>query len=141
MLMRKMIIPLLITLVFSGCGNDDEGAALIGVWISDFKTVTECLDATSNRQINRRCTDASCFQLNLNADGTFTYKEGTAVKSGNYTGNFRSLTLCIDDEGEEVCETYTVGENTNVTLVLTQTNEATGCITSDFFERIEEEAV
>lgn len=137
--MKKLLAICSLFLIFSGCGEDNEGKALIGIWESDIVTITECLDGSNNRQINRRCDESSCYRLELNGDGSFSYQKGTLVETGTYSGDFRRLSLCIEDEGETVCENYTVGENTSVTLVLTKTDEFTECVTAEYFERVSTE--
>ena len=138
--MKRVLFSLFLIMLFTGC-NDDDGiaAALIGNWVSEREEIIECNEPTDNDQINRRCTDASCFRLIMNADGTFTYQRGTFVESGTYSRGGSSLSLCVDEEGEEVCEVYVIDENTSVTLVLSTNDEITGCKNSLFFERQTEE--
>ncbi len=143
--MKKIFILLIgVSLIGSlgSCGEDNEGEALIGVWIGQFQEVSDCVnDPDAVRTSGLRCDDATCYRLVLSADGSFSFQEGLGVENGTYTGNFSSLTLCIDEEGEVQCTTYTVEGNTSATLDISTTNEASGCKTTLFFQKeiIEEE--
>ena len=136
MTMKKILVVCLICLFFVNCGEDDQGVALIGVWIGDFQDVTLCdSDPEAVRSTALRCNDATCYRLTLEADGTYSYQQGTLVENGTYEGNFTRLTLCMDEEGETTCMTYAVEGNTSATLDISTTNEATGCKTTLFFNR------
>ena len=136
MIMKKLFVVTLLFLVLAGCGDDDQGAALIGVWIGDFRDVTLCdNDPTAAQTFSLRCNSTTCYRLELNADGTYSYQQGTLVENGTYTGNFTVLTLCMDEEGETVCMTYTVEGNTSATLDISMTDEATGCKSTFFFSK------
>ncbi len=134
--MKKFLLPLFLMFLLVGCNDDDENrAALIGDWVSEREEVTDCTEPTDNRTISRRCSEASCVRLIMNADGTYSYQRGTFVENGNFSKGSGSLALCIDEEGEEVCTVFGIDENTTVTLVLSSIDENTGCKTSIFFER------
>lgn len=134
--MKKLFAVCLIFLCLISCGDDDQGAALIGIWIGDFQDVTQCDDDLDGvRSTTLRCTSSTCYRLALNADGSFSYQQGTLVENGTYTGDFSKLTLCMDEEGETNCITYTVEGNTSATLDISTTNEATGCKTTIFFTK------
>ena len=134
--MKKLTVLLLSVSFFVGCSEDDEGKALIGVWEGQFQEVSNCINNPDEiRTTNLRCNDITCFRLELNADGTYVYQQGTPVENGTYTGNFSALTLCMDEEGELQCTTFTVEENTSSTLFISTTNEASGCKTAIFFQR------
>jgi len=134
--MKKLLILFFASSLFVGCSEDNEGRALIGVWEAYLQEVSNCSnDPDAIRNTNLRCSDATCFRLVLNTDGTYSFQQGTLVENGTYTGDFNALTLCMDEEGELVCTTYAVEENTSATLFISTTNEASGCKTTLFFDK------
>ncbi len=136
MIMKKIFVVSLLFLVLAGCDDDDQGAALIGVWIGDFRDVTLCdNDPTAAQTFSLRCNASTCYRLTLNGDGSYTYQQGTLVENGTYTGDFTVLTLCMDEEGETECTTYTVEGNTSATLDISMTDATTGCKTTFFFSK------
>ncbi|GAB4239957.1 MAG: hypothetical protein Tsb0034_16160 [Ekhidna sp.] len=139
--MKKIIFPLLLaTLFLVNCEDDDKSGALIGVWIGESREVIECTDDSKNRIFDLDCTNTSCFRLEILADGTYSYKQGTVTDFGDWSGGGTSLRLCTDEEGETLCTDYIIEENTSVTLGISTTDEATACKTIIFFQReLEEE--
>lgn len=135
--MKKILVLFLSLSFLASCSEDNEGEALIGVWIGQFQEVGGCSNNPDEiRTTNLRCTDATCYRLELNSDGTYSYQQGTVRENGTYTGNFSALTLCMDEEGELQCTTFAIEENTSATLFISTTLEATGCKTSVFFEKL-----
>ena len=134
--MKKLLVLFLSLSFLASCSVDNEGEALIGVWEGQFQEVGGCSNNPDDiRTTNLRCTDATCYLLELNADGTYSYQQGTIRENGSYTGNFSALTLCMDEEGEIQCTTFAIEENTSATLFISTTLEATACKTSIFFEK------
>ena len=136
--MKKIIAPLLLCLVFLvNCDDDDNSAALVGTWIGVSRSVTDCSDPTSNSSTDLDCSDTNCFRLELVGEGrTYSYQQGVLVENGTWDDPGQLL-LCQDQEGETLCDEFTIEENTSVTLVLSSTNEATMCKTTISFRREE----
>lgn len=136
--MKKIIAPLLLCLVFLvNCDDNDTSAALIGTWIGQSISITDCTDPTSNRTTDLDCSNTNCYRLELVGEGrTYTYQQGVLVENGTWD-NPGLFLLCQDQEGETICDEFTLEENTSVTLVLSTTNEATMCKTSISFRREE----
>ena len=136
--MKKFLLILsAISLIWiSGCKDDDRSGSFVGVWIGTTVAVTDCMEPTDNSERSLSCDDSSCYRLDLNGDGTYTYQEGLAITPGTWS-TAGGITLCSVEDGEEVCETYAAVVN-STTLTLSTTNEDTGCITSLIFTRTEE---
>lgn len=132
---RLLTITCIACLTFS-CSDDDETANFIGVWESSSVTVTDCANPIDNNTSRRSCDDTRCFRLTLNADDTFSFQEGLPIKSGRWSVSGSNISLCIEEDGEEVCETYFVSLN-SVTLTLGTLNETTECITNQVFDRVQ----
>lgn len=125
---------LFISLIWaSGCGDDDDSAAFIGVWEGSSVVVSDC--STNSGTTRRSCDDTRCYRLTLIADGTYTFQEGLPVRSGTWSESGGEITLCVEEDGEQVCETYFITLNSAV-LTLGTVNEANGCITTQIFDRV-----
>ncbi|WP_425391184.1 hypothetical protein [Ekhidna sp.] len=133
--MKKFILLLsLVALIGTmSCKDDDESGSYVGVWESNKVTTRECDNPTDNDDQNRACDDTRCYRLELNADGTFAFQEGLPVRTGTWTVG-GDLTLCVEEDGEQVCESYRATVN-STTLTLATTNENTGCIITQIFIR------
>lgn len=133
--MQKIIILLLsVSMIsISGCKDDDKSGSFVGVWIGTSVTVTDCSNPINNSTTNRSCDDTRCYRLELNADGTYSYQEGLPIRTGTWTVG-ESLTLCVEEDGEEVCETLATTVS-STTLTISTTNEANECVTTQIFSR------
>ncbi len=136
--MKKILLLLLaISLIWtSGCKDDDKTGSFVGLWIGTKIEVTDCTDPTDVSQENLSCDDTECYRLELNGDNTYFYQEGLPSKTGNWS-TAGGITLCVLEDGEEVCETFAATVN-STTLTLSETNEDSGCVTSYIFTRTEE---
>lgn len=133
--MKKIFLFLFASSVLaSGCQDDDTSEALIGTWIGVSNTVSACTDEGSNSFMELDCTNISCFKLELNADGTYSYQKGAPVERGDWSKG-SGLSLCREDDGEIICDLFAIDENTSATLVLSTTDEVTACKTAISFER------
>lgn len=139
--MKVLFVVFAFCLVFIGCKEEEQSAALLGIWEGQSRLVSDCdddPDAISTTRLN--CNQSSCFLLELRSDGTYSYLQGNLTENGTYTGDFSSLTLCMSDEGEEMCTSFVVEGNTSVTLDISTTNAGTGCKTTlQFNRRLEED--
>ncbi|MEQ9468347.1 MAG: hypothetical protein RLN88_13115 [Ekhidna sp.] len=136
--MKKILLLLLsISLIWStGCGGDDDTGSFVGVWIGLSVEVINCANENNNSFDSFDCDEESCFRLELKDDGTYTYQEGLAIRSGDWNAS-GGLTLCTLEDGEEVCENYSASA-AGSTLVYSFINETTECETLYTFIREEE---
>ncbi len=114
-----------------GCSDDDNTGNFIGIWIASSELVENCQEEARNGTTQLECDDVSCYQLELNADNTYSFQRGLAVERGNWSGG-SSLRLCMDEEGEIVCETFGV-QFSGISLILTADSTSSGCISTLFF--------
>ncbi|MEO1253381.1 MAG: hypothetical protein AAFY41_00665 [Bacteroidota bacterium] len=132
--MKKNILVLSVSIIvaFSSCSDDDGSGSFVGVWIGNNITTTNCSDDEDNDSETLRCGD-TCYRLELNSDDTFSYQEVLATRSGTWSTS-GGLTLCVEEEGEEICETYIVAL-TSTTLAITDSTSSSGCTTTINFQR------
>lgn len=138
--MKKIILLLLTSPLFliSCLDNEDEGVALIGTWIGQFKEETACFDnPDALATTNLRCNTTTCWKLEMNEDGSFVYQKGAvnALEAGTYSGNIQRLTLCVQDDEDNICTDYVVEENSSGTLTISLTDEISGCKETWFFDK------
>ncbi len=133
--MKKNLFLLVFSffILFTSCDDDDQSGSFVGVWIGNNISVFDCNRDSDNSDRSIRCDDASCYRLELNANKTFSYQEGLPTRSGTWSPS-GGLTLCVEEDGEQVCETYAVAL-TSSTLVISTTNETVGCTTAVSFVR------
>lgn len=120
-------------LLLMNCKEDDEGEVYEGVWIGSNVKVENCNTAEDEYNNDLTCDDNSCYRLSLNGDGTFSFQEVLDTKIGTWSVSGSSLSLCIDEEGEQECTTYSTTIGARLTLSLT--SESTGCTTTTTFGR------
>lgn len=132
--MKKNILVLSVSIIisFSSCSDDDGSGSFVGVWIGNNITTANCSDDEDNDSETLRCDD-TCYRLELNSDDTFSFQEVLATRAGTWSTS-GGLTLCVEEDGEQVCETYMVAL-TSTTLGISSTDEDTGCITTINFQR------
>lgn len=119
----------------SGCSDDDSTEDYIGVWIGNSITVTDCneANAAANGFTDLRCSDASCYRLEIKSGNEYSYQQGLTTETGTWSTK-GGLTLCIEEEGDQICETYDLAL-TSSTLTISTTNESTECVRSIIFLR------
>lgn len=138
--MKKIITTCLLCLIFLvNCKDDeDDTGSLIGSWLGTNIAVIDCSDPTANSSNGLSCSATNCYLLTLNDDGTYTYQTGSRASNGDWTSSGGTLSLCIDEEGELVCDNFGIEQITATSLILATTNEATACRTLITFIRQEE---
>lgn len=133
--MKKFTVPFISILLFISvaCSEEDDGSGdFEGIWIGTVINETECTNG-ENAVETLTCDDVECYELTLNSDGTFSYQEGFPTRSGRWSTS-GGLSLCVEEDDEEVCEVYEASVN-STTLILSITDERTGCITSITFAK------
>ena len=118
----------------SGCGKDDSADSLVGTWEAETIEVSGCADDRRNGSEDVPCND-SCYRLQLMGDGNYTFQQDFAVESGIWSLDGK-LKLCLDDEGEIVCEEYlaVLGQGS---LELSTDSTSSGCVTTYFFIKVD----
>ncbi|WP_436516011.1 hypothetical protein [Ekhidna sp. To15] len=131
--MKKIIPFLLIICVWLiGCNDDDSSGNFVGVWVAKSVAVTNCQDDNRNGTNGISCDDISCYRLELNEDGSYTYQRGLGTEEGTWDVN-DFLTLCVDEENELVCENFSV-QFSGISMILTADSTSSGCTSSFFFD-------
>ena len=134
---QKLLLLTCIAWLSVSCSEDDESTDFVGIWEGSSLQKTDCMNPVDNTTTRRSCDDTQCFRLILNGDNSFSFQEGLPIKSGRWDVSGDSLSLCIEEDGEEVCETFIVSL-TSVTLSLGTLNEANGCLTNQIFDRVQD---
>ncbi|WP_462250220.1 hypothetical protein [Ekhidna sp.] len=129
----KKIVPflLILSIWMIGCSDDDNTGNFIGIWIATSETISNCQEEARNGTDPLTCTDVSCYKLELNSDNTYSFQRGLAIESGNWSGG-SSLELCMDEEGEIICERFGV-QFSGISLIFTTDSTTSGCISTFFF--------
>jgi hypothetical protein len=129
----KFLILLIAPIFFTNCGKDDTGKTYEGNWIGSSEEITGCKFEEDNSSIDLTCDANSCYRLTLKGDGSFTFQEGQPLIEGTWEVSGSTLSLCSEDDGENVCVAYasTIG----TTLTLNVTNSKSLCTTVLTFSR------
>ena len=116
----------------ASCGDDDgpdetDVNELVGVWITNSITYTNCTDPTDNDTELFQCNAQDCFRIEFTTDGRYIQTElfdgDTTIDEGTYVVSGNNLTIRLDGEVNEL--TYTVSGN-SVSLVVPADDD--GCV-------------
>lgn len=129
----KFLILLIAPILFTNCGKDDSAKTYEGTWIGTTEEIAGCKFEEDDLSSDLSCDDNSCYRLTLNGDGSFTYQEDLSTRDGTWTVSGDTLTLCSEDDGENVCVTYSA--SIGATLTLSVVNGTSECTTTTTFGR------
>jgi len=113
-----------------GCSDEDSSGDLVGVWVAEQIVVTGCRDEARNGTEELEC-NISCYRLNLQSNGDYTFQQGFTTELGFWRSGDR-LELCMDEEGEVLCESFNIDFAQN-TFIMSTDSSSSGCVTSYVF--------
>lgn len=135
----KLFAFLLILLLISSCGNDDDTTgSFLGTWEATNIDINTCEDFEDDNFSSVQCTDISCYRVVFSNDNTYSFKQGLTTESGTWSADGPILTFCITEDGESFCRTLT-GTISASGLRLSEEAQENGCITSYIMVRATEE--
>lgn len=135
--MRPSLLKSLILIVFvtsfiylSSCSEDDAKNDLLGSWVATTIVNSSCDDSNDDGTTTLTCTTEDCIRIVFSEGSEYEIQitENTANRreSGTVRIDGSTIDLCEEDEGVSVCDRFSFSVNSS-TLVLTMTDESTGC--------------
>lgn len=132
------------TLIISliGCNKkelEDNRTEIIGTWIANFETFTGCDDPGMDIQGEVSCTEDLCVTYTFEEDGIyfaeFTVDRDNFGEQGTYSLGVDDITLCIEDDGENICNGggYDVS---GLSLSFSIVDPETGCTVFRTFDKV-----
>ncbi len=121
-------------LLIASCDGDDAIDPLVGIWVFNSETATNCDDPQDNYTDAYPCDANECTVLEFESDGTLTailtYAGVTETISGTYTRIGRILTFCLDGDCDAMY--YTI---TGSVLKLSTEDDFDGCLITLSFNK------
>ena len=131
----KLIFSLLALSVLLNCKDEDTTGDYIGTWIATNIDITDCENFTLNDFRSVQCNDTNCYKIEFNADGSYAFQRGLDTERGTWSADGAVISLCFDEEGEQVCTSATAIIASGGTLRLSFEEGGVGCITAYIMER------
>lgn len=120
-IMKKLFYTLLVGIIVSSCGSDDEASAdtFVGVWSSSLIEFSGC----DGDNLPLTC-DLTCISLRLEEDGSYVKVDSREAgneftKEGTYTISDSDIVFC-ETNGDCTREAFVVTSNS---LILTFTDD------------------
>lgn len=144
--MKQIVLFSMSILIISliGCNKkelEDNRTEIIGTWIANFETFSGCDDPGPGMDIQREvsCTDNDCITYTFQDDGVyfaeFTVEGDNFGEQGTYSLDIDEITLCIEDDGENICNggDYDVS---GLSLSFSFVDPETGCTVFRTFDKV-----
>ena len=139
--MKRFIFLILILSIIVSCGKKEEEENrnnIVGTWVGISQIISNCTEDRDNSNEELDCTESGCITYTFDAEGIYisniTIQSETFGEQGTYAVKDETITFCQEDDEDLICLSGSYDVSTN-SLILTTTDEETGCTTQLIFDR------